>query len=410
MINLKKLIKENEEQQKSFSTHAKKNFLEIVSTYNKYQEMMDRKSDITQVAETLGAITEAATQLAISEGDDWFDKHTVKRNMGELKKLGGQFGKISKESAQLDQRLTGLYEDMGHILSRYYKIGDITEDEMKSRLGMTNEGKLNEDGTYDKLTNTIHKNLNDMMKYIAKTDKRSAKELHDTIFQKYVDWDEKYSLGESKTNEGAERETYKVVGDGKTIDTDLKKSTAVKLAAKKKGWKIVKESTITEISKSSGINDVIAHFAKEAGYSSSAKLGISQYTAVLKKSHEFLYGSKNEGAPLKEGADHILLQSIDMMIDSYRGHFIPKDPMDFFGDIEFNTNEWKQIAKKANPKDKKIIASVLKGMNESTPSSSSRKINVDNDKRKALNIDGSRSRPSRNSGGGGGGRITGPRI
>lgn len=141
MIKLKKLIKENEEPQKSFSTDAKKNFLEIVSTYNKYQEMMDRKSDITKIAETLGAITDAAGQLAISEGDDWFDKHTVKRNFGDLKKMGGQFDKIAKESAQLDQRMTGLYEDMGHILSRYYKIGEITEDEMKSRLGMTNESK-----------------------------------------------------------------------------------------------------------------------------------------------------------------------------------------------------------------------------------------------------------------------------
>jgi hypothetical protein len=31
----------------------------------------------------------------------------------------------------------GLYEDMGHILSRYYKIGEITEDQMKDRLGIS---------------------------------------------------------------------------------------------------------------------------------------------------------------------------------------------------------------------------------------------------------------------------------
>ena len=141
MIKLKNLLKEGEEESKKFGTDAKRNFLEIVSTYNKYQEMMDRKSDITKIAETLSAITDAAQQLAINEEDDWFDKHTVKRNMGDLKKMGGQFSKIAKESAVLDQRMTGLYEDMGHILSRYYKIGEITEDEMKSRLGMTNESK-----------------------------------------------------------------------------------------------------------------------------------------------------------------------------------------------------------------------------------------------------------------------------
>jgi hypothetical protein len=137
-MKLTQLLKENEE--RPLSNEVKKHFLEIVSTYNKYQESMDRKSDITQVAETLGGITEAARTLAIKEAGDWFDKHTVKRNMSELDKLGKQFDKVALEARALDQRMGGLYEDMGHILSRYYKFGEITEDEMKNRLGI-NEAK-----------------------------------------------------------------------------------------------------------------------------------------------------------------------------------------------------------------------------------------------------------------------------
>jgi len=133
-MKLTQLMKENEE--RPLSTEVKKHFLEIVSTYNKYQESMDRKSDITQVAETLGGITEAARTLAIREAGDWFDKHTVKRNMSELDKLGKQFDKVALEARALDQRMAGLYEDMGHILSRYYKFGEITEDQMKQRLGI----------------------------------------------------------------------------------------------------------------------------------------------------------------------------------------------------------------------------------------------------------------------------------
>ena len=139
MIKLTQLMNESEEK-RPLSLEVKKHFLEIVSTYNKYQESMDRKSDITQVAETLGGITEAARTLAIHEGDDWFDKHTIKRNMSELDKLGKQFDKVALEAKALDQRMGGLYEDMGHILSRYYKIGEISEDQMKERLGM-NESK-----------------------------------------------------------------------------------------------------------------------------------------------------------------------------------------------------------------------------------------------------------------------------
>ena len=135
MIKLKKLLKENEEPQR-LSPEVKKHFLEIVSTYNKYQEMMDRKSDLATIAETLGGITEAARTLALQETGDWFDKHTVKRNMSELDKLGKEFDKVATEANSLDQRMHGLYEDMGHILSRYYKLGEISEDQMRERLGI----------------------------------------------------------------------------------------------------------------------------------------------------------------------------------------------------------------------------------------------------------------------------------
>ena len=97
---------------------------------------MDRKSDIAEIAEVLGGITEAAKTLLLGESDDWFDKVTIKRNMSELDKLGKEFDKCATEANSLDQRLNGLYEDMGNILSRYYKMGEITEDQMKKRLGI----------------------------------------------------------------------------------------------------------------------------------------------------------------------------------------------------------------------------------------------------------------------------------
>jgi hypothetical protein len=141
MIRLSKLVKEGEEPKK-FTNEVKKHFLEIVSTYAKYQEMLDRKSDIAEIAEILGGITEAARELAVNEADNWFDANTVKRNMNELTKLGKSFDQVALEAKALDERLNALYEDMGHILSRYYKIGDITEEQMQERLGLREDGKL----------------------------------------------------------------------------------------------------------------------------------------------------------------------------------------------------------------------------------------------------------------------------
>ena len=44
--------------------------------------------------------------------------------MQSLKKRVAEFKKAAQESHQLNQRMTGLYEDMGHILNRYYDISE----------------------------------------------------------------------------------------------------------------------------------------------------------------------------------------------------------------------------------------------------------------------------------------------
>ena len=135
MIKLKDLLKEDEQFQQ-LPSQLKKHFLEIISTYGQHRESINRKSDIRQVAETLGAIADAAQEYTLREGDDWFDRVTIKRNMGELKKLQSAFEKEATEASQQQQRLEALYEDMGHVLGRYFEIADITEDVMKQRLGI----------------------------------------------------------------------------------------------------------------------------------------------------------------------------------------------------------------------------------------------------------------------------------
>ena len=130
-------IKENLEQpDRKLSLEVKKHFLEIISTYNTFQDQMKRNSDMTEVAETLGGIVEAAKELSLREANDWFDAQTVKRNMSELDKLGKQFDKFAVEAKAMDERLHALYEDMGHILNRYYEISDIPTDVMRERLAM----------------------------------------------------------------------------------------------------------------------------------------------------------------------------------------------------------------------------------------------------------------------------------
>lgn len=135
MIRLKDLLKESDELQQ-LPTELKRHFLEIISTYGQHREGMARKSDIRQVAETLGGIADAAQEYTLREGGDWFDRVTIKRNMQELKKLQAGFEKEAIEAKAQEQRLEALYEDMGHVLGRYFEIADVSEDVMKSRLGL----------------------------------------------------------------------------------------------------------------------------------------------------------------------------------------------------------------------------------------------------------------------------------
>lgn len=135
----KNKIQESNSNNTQFSNELKKHFLEIISTYKSYQNQMDRPSEITEVANTLGAIVEAAKELALNESGDWFDKVTIKRNMTELEKLGQKFEKFAVDARSMDERLHSLYEDMGHILNRYYEISDIDPDTLNKRLGKINE-------------------------------------------------------------------------------------------------------------------------------------------------------------------------------------------------------------------------------------------------------------------------------
>ena len=135
MIKLKHILRETEEFQQ-LPTELKRHFLEIISTYNQHREGMSRKSDIRQVAESLGGIADAAQEYTLREGGDWFDRVTIKRNMTELKKLQTSFEKEAVEAQSQQQRLEALYEDMGHVLGRYFEIADITEQQMAERLGL----------------------------------------------------------------------------------------------------------------------------------------------------------------------------------------------------------------------------------------------------------------------------------
>ena len=116
-----------------------KEFMKEVSGFNSFGKQIYREGNLKDLAERLSRLAVTAKQHTIQETEDWFDKITVNRNMKELTSLSNQFRKVATESQGLQERMSGLYEDMGHILGRYYEIHE-PEHEVSS------EGKSYRDG------------------------------------------------------------------------------------------------------------------------------------------------------------------------------------------------------------------------------------------------------------------------
>ena len=99
-------------------------FVEEVKNFSRMGEMIYREGSLRDVAKGLSELAEKARIATLQETDDWFDKVTINKNMKTLGNTSGEFTKIAKEANALQQRMESLYEDMGHILGRYYDLDE----------------------------------------------------------------------------------------------------------------------------------------------------------------------------------------------------------------------------------------------------------------------------------------------
>ena len=106
--------------------------IEGVSKYSAVGKSLYSENNLVKIAKELVGIAESAHSHIIGEQGDWFDKVTVNKNMKALKGQVKEFKVVANEANAVNQRLTSLYEDMGHILNRYYDIhedaGDMDND------------------------------------------------------------------------------------------------------------------------------------------------------------------------------------------------------------------------------------------------------------------------------------------
>ena len=120
-----------------------KEFVQEIGQYNSYGNEIYREGNLKELASKLSKLAETAKQHTLQETEDWFDKITVNRNMKELTGLSSQFKKVASEAQSLQERMSTLYEDMGHILSRYYEVNG-SSPQKESFNGVVREGEYEE--------------------------------------------------------------------------------------------------------------------------------------------------------------------------------------------------------------------------------------------------------------------------
>ena len=168
---------------------SSKQVSEALKNYNKLGETLYQQQTLKETAKSLSKIAEMAATHTVQETEDWFDKVTVTRNMKELTNHSKAFGKIAEEASSVQQRLAGLYEDMGSILNRYYDIPEgaeqVDKDERKDQI---------EEGDYEEFFQSAMKKFG--IKSPADLDDDKKKE-----FFNYVDKNYK-AKAEGKIKEG----------------------------------------------------------------------------------------------------------------------------------------------------------------------------------------------------------------
>ena len=104
------------------SSEQKQKLLQMSSMFENFGECLRNEESLMNSAKGLTELCELAESYAINECGDWFNQDLVKKDMKDLKRRVLEFNKIAKEGYARMQQLGVGYQDIGHILGRYFDI------------------------------------------------------------------------------------------------------------------------------------------------------------------------------------------------------------------------------------------------------------------------------------------------
>lgn len=113
--------------QRGLSKEQKKTLMELVYEYNKYNEVLEARKKMMEVAtkmHNIGELAEAYLLEKLHEGNSdenaWFEEKTIRRNTNDIKKMTADFKKSATEIEEKMRAMQSLYQECGMLLERYF--------------------------------------------------------------------------------------------------------------------------------------------------------------------------------------------------------------------------------------------------------------------------------------------------
>jgi hypothetical protein len=110
------------EEVKRLTPEQKNRLQEMASMFENFGECLNNEDAIVNSAKGLTELCELAEQYALNDCVDAFQRNIVEKDMKDMKKRVMEYTKIAKECYARMQQLGVSYQDIGHVLGRYYKL------------------------------------------------------------------------------------------------------------------------------------------------------------------------------------------------------------------------------------------------------------------------------------------------
>ena len=209
MTNLKSLISEkwmatNPSEKPKLSLEDKKAIMEMIGKFHEYGNHIYRADELRTITNEMKDVIQKAKDMTLQETEGTFDNITVSRHMKTLENSMQLFEKTANEINTLQQRLESVYEDIGGVLNKYYKIGEAKLDPVGHEdSDINNDGEVDKQDDYlknrrDVISKEMNENIGEFIvwiqpegeekqEYRRATSKNQAMTIAQNVYSRYED-------------------------------------------------------------------------------------------------------------------------------------------------------------------------------------------------------------------------------